>query len=188
MMNHLQAQLQLELSQVLLQALIAAGIANLNLPIRVLRFWLGRLQGGSLTSCQISPQHWSLGIKFASGPALELSLQALEYQPEGQVWRLRVERLHFSGFSGARLLNLAPGRVLEGAVAQANRRLPGLLVAHKNLGLELHLPLLLQKVLEEAHLRQMFKERLGLEPTPELWVQALELLEGKLRLELGTRF
>lgn len=183
-MNHLRAQLQLELSQALLQAAIAAGIARLDVPIKLLRFSLGRLQGGEVTGCEITPNRWNLGVKFASGPAMGLSLEALEFQPETQFWRLRVEKLHFSGFSGAPLLNLAPSRVLEVVAARANRRLPGLLKTEKGMGLEVRLQPLLQKVLQEAPLQQVFKERLGLEPSPELITRSLELLEGKLTLSL----
>ncbi|MER3556268.1 MAG: hypothetical protein C4331_18530 [Meiothermus sp.] len=183
-MSHLRAQLQLEVSQALIQSAIAAGIAHLDLPIKILRFSLGRLHGGEVTQCELTPGHWNLGVRFSTGPAIEVSLEALEYQPETQFWKLKVEKLHFSGFSGAPLLNLAPGRVLEVVAAQANRRLPGLLGTEKGMVLELRLQPLLQKVLEEAPLRQVLKERLGLEPNPELSVQNLELLEGKLNLSV----
>lgn len=183
-MSHLNAQLQLEFSQTFLQAALAAGVARLELPIKLLRFSLGRLSAGEITRCEITPDRWSLGVRFATGPALELNLRPLEYRPEPQVWQLRVEELHFSGFSGAPLLNLAPARVLEALATQANRRLPGLLARGKNLGLEVRMEPLLQRGLEEAPLERVFRERLGLEPSPELRVEQLELLEGKLGLVL----
>jgi hypothetical protein len=183
-MSHLNAQLQLELSQAFLQAALTAGVARLDLPIKLLRFSLGRLSGGKITRCELTPEGWGLGVRFATGPALELNLRPLEYLPQPQTWRLRVEGLHFSGFSGAPLLNLAPARVLEALAAQANRRLPGLLATGKNLGLEVRMGPLLQRVLEEAPLGRVIRERLGLEPSPELRVERLELLEGKLGLAL----
>lgn len=183
----LTTRLQLELSQTLLHAVLSAGVARLELPIKLLRFSLGRLSGGEITRCTLSPEAWALGLRFATGPALELRLRSLGYWPEPQVWRLQVEGLHFSGFSGAPLLNLAPARVLEVAASQANRKLPGLLTVGKSLELQVHLAPLLQKVLSEASLERPLRERLGLEPQLGLELTQLELLEGKLALTLQGR-
>lgn len=181
---NLYTKVHLELSQALVQALIQRQLGSLDLEFRVLRFSLGRLQGGQFPQFQLGPNHLQLALKFATGPALQLQVQIQGFDPEHQTLRLKVERLQLSGFAGSPVLNLLPAKVLETAVTQANRRVPGLITLHKNMELRLHLEPLLQKALQEAPLGAIFAQQLGLELNPQTQVHKLELLEGKLRLEL----
>ncbi|MCX7784209.1 MAG: hypothetical protein N2318_11285 [Meiothermus sp.] len=179
----LQARMELQLSQALLHGWMSNQLAKVDLPVKLLRFPLGRLQGGELRWFELSENRCELAVGFASGPALKLEVQALGYLPESQVWRLRVEHLHFSGFRGGPVLNLMPGKVLEIVASQANRRLPGLLELGGNMELMLHLQPLLHKALQEAPLQQSLGV-LGLEASPEAQVENLELGKNLLRLTL----
>lgn len=181
---NLHARVQLELSQALLQALTQRQLGTFDMEFKVLRFSLGRWQGGQLPQFELGPNRLHLALKFATGPALQLQVQTQGFNPEPQTLRLKVERLHLSGFAGSPVLNLLPAKVLETAAAQANRRVPGLLSVHKNMELELHLQPLIQKALQEAPLGAIFAEQLGLEVNPQTQVSNLELLEGAMRIEL----
>ncbi|MCS7069243.1 MAG: hypothetical protein RMK51_05650 [Meiothermus sp.] len=177
----LQARMELQLSQALLHGWMSNQLARLDLPVQLLRFPLGRLHGGELRAFELSENRCELALGFATGPALQLAVAALGYLPEPQVWRLRVEHLHFSGFRGGPVLNLMPGRVLEIIAAQANRRLPGLLALGGNMELRLHLEPLLKK----APLGQSLGV-LGLEARPEVRVEKLEIGPGWLGLTLNA--
>lgn len=181
----LQARMELQLEQTLLRGWLQHQLASVDLPLKLLRFPLGRLQGGKVRSFELSENRCQLEAKFASGPAMQLGVLALGYMPESQLWRLRVEHLHFLGFRGAPVLNLVPGKVLEIAAVQANQRLPGLLELGGNMELWLHLEPLVQKGLQEASLRQRLGV-LGLEANPIVRVEKLELGPGWLGLGLSA--
>ena len=178
-MEALRARLELELSQVLLHTCISRQLARVDMPVRLLRFPLGRLQHGQLRHFELGQNHCQAEIGFASGPALRFRVRALDFQPDSQAWRLQVEHLHFSGFRGGPVLNLLPGKVLEMMAQQANQRLPGLLTVHNNLELEFRLEPLLQKILQETPLQTM-----GLGKTPSVRIEHLELAQNLLRLTL----
>lgn len=178
-MEQMHARMELELSQALLHTWISRQLERVDLPVRLLRFPLGRLQHGQLRHFELGENHCQAELGFASGPALRLRVRALDFQPESQTWRLRVEHLHFSGFRGGPVLNLLPGKVLEMVVQQTNRQLPGLLAVHNNLELELRLEPLLQKILQEAPLQTV-----GLEKHPSARIEHLELAQNLLRLSL----
>ncbi|MFC6919054.1 hypothetical protein [Meiothermus taiwanensis] len=178
-MEMLRARMELELSQALLHTWISRQLERVDLPVRLLRFPLGRLQHGQLRHFELCENHLQAELGFASGPALRLRVRALDFQPGSQTWRLQIEHLHFSGFRGGPVLNLLPGKVLEMVAQQANQRLPGLLAVHNNLGLELCLEPLLQKILQEAPLQTM-----GLAKNPSARIEHLELAQNLLRLTL----
>lgn len=179
----LHARMELELSQALLHGWISSQLARVDVAVKLLRFPLGRLQRGELRQLELGENRCDAEIRFASGQALRLRVQGLGYLREQQVWRLRVEHLHFSGFRGGPVLNLVPGKVLEMAANQANRRLPGLLELGRNMELELRLQPLLQRALQEAPFRQNL-QALGLEAGPLVRIENLELGENLLRLTL----
>jgi len=180
----LDARTELKLSQALLKGWIGSGLNSLDLPLRLLRFPLGRLQKGTLAHFELDKDFCALVVQFVSGPALRIKIQVLGYLPATQVLRLRIEQLQFSGFRGAPVLNLIPGRVLEMLCTQANQRLPGLLEAGKNMEISLHLVPLLQKVLQEIPLEGL--RRSGLEIHPEVRVEHLELSEKQLWLTFSA--
>lgn len=182
-MSLLNFRIELELSQALLHGLISSQLGRVDLPVRLLRFPLGRLQQGELRQFELSENRCAVEVRFATGPALRLLVHTLGYSPENQVLRLRVEHLHFSGFRGGPVLNLMPGKVLEILAAQANRRLPGLLGLRRGMELELHLQPLLQKALQEAPFRQSI-QAMGLEINPQAQFENLELRQNLLRLTL----
>ncbi|WP_027882146.1 hypothetical protein [Meiothermus rufus] len=178
----LQARLELELDQALLQAWSQQQLAQVSLPLQLLRFPLGRLEQGQVRGFTLEANRLWLELRFASGPCLQLALQALGFLPEKQALHLRVEQLLFTGFRGAPVLNLLPGKVLAALVAQANRRLPGLLELGRNLELWLYLNPLLQKLPLSPAL-----QALGLVDRPRTQVERLELQEKRLWLTLYTR-
>lgn len=184
-MSLVRTRMELELSQTLLHGWISSQLARVDVPVKLLRFPLGRLQRGELRQFELSENRCEAEVGFASGPALQLRVQVLGYLREQQVWRLRVEYLHFSGFRGAPVLNLVPAKVLEMAVSQANRRLPGLLELGKHMELELHLQTLLQKALQESPFWQNI-QALGLEANPHAQMENLELHQNLLRLTLNA--
>ncbi len=184
-MRLLHARMELELGQPLLHSWISNQLARVDVAVKLLRFPLGRLQRGELRQFELGENRCEAEVGFASGPALRLRVQGLGYLREQQVWRLRVEHLHFSGFRGGPVLNLVPGKVLEMAANQANRRLPGLLELGRNMELELHLQPLLQKALQEAPFRQSL-QTMGLEANPNVRIENLELRENLLRLTFNA--
>ncbi len=178
----LQARLELELSQALLQVWLQQQLAQVSLPLQLLRFPLGRLEQGEVRGFTLETNRLWLEVRFASGPCLQLALQALSFLPEKQALPLRVERLFFAGFRGAPVLNLLPGKVLAALVAEANRRLPGLLELGRNQELRLYLNPLLQKLPPPPAL-----QALGLADRPRTQVERLELQEKRLWLTLHTQ-
>jgi hypothetical protein len=212
-MSLLKVRIELELSQALLHGLISSQLGRVDLPVRLLRFSLGRLQRGELRQFELSQNRCTAEARFASGPAVRLQVQTLGFSPENRAddplsgqakpvhqavdplsgqakpvhraLRLRVEHLHFSGFRGGPLLNLMPGKVLEVLAAQANRRLPGLLRVRRGMEIELHLQPLIQRALQEASFRQSI-EAMGLEISPQVQLEHLELREHLLRLTLSA--
>jgi hypothetical protein len=184
-MSLLHARMELELSQALLHGLISSQLARIDVPVKLLRFPLGRLQRGELRQFELSEHRCEAEVKFSTGPALRLAVQALGYLRESQILRLRVEHLHFSGFRGGPVLNLVPGKVLEMVAAQANRRLPGLLELGRSMELELHLQPLLQKILQEAPFRQSI-QAMGLETNPQAQLENLELRDKLLQLTFSA--
>jgi hypothetical protein len=78
-----------------------------------------------------------------------------------------------------------PGKVLEILAAQANRRMPGLLRVHRGMELELHPQPLIQRALQEAPFRQTM-QAMGLEISPQVQLEHLELREQLLRLTLSA--
>lgn len=181
----LQARLELQLEQALVHAWMQQQLARVDLPLKLLRFSLGRLQGGEVRQLELGENRCQLAVGFASGPAVKLVLQAQGYQPAQQMLRLRVEQLVFSGFRGAPVLNLVPGKVLEIVAAQANQRLPGLLELGGNMELRLYLEPLLQNALQKAPLGQSLGV-LGLEARPMVRVERLEFGSGWLNLALSA--
>ncbi|WP_337871442.1 hypothetical protein [Meiothermus sp.] len=184
-MSLVRTRMELELSQTLLHGWISSQLARVDVPVKLLRFPLGRLQRGELRQFELSENRCEAEIRFASGPALRLTLRVLGYLREHQVLQLQVEHLHFSGFRGGPVLNLVPGKVLEIAAIQANRRLPGLLELGKNMELELRLQPLLQKALQEVPFWQSF-QTMGLETNPHAQIEHLELGKNLLRLTLNA--
>jgi hypothetical protein len=198
-MSLLKVRIELELSQALLHGLISSQLGRVDLPVRLLRFSLGRLQHGELRQFELSQDRCAAEVRFASGPAVRLQVQTLGYslanhaddplsgqaKPVHQALRLRVEHLHFSGFRGGPLLNLMPGKVLEILAAQANRRFPGLLRVRRGMELELHPQPLIQRALQEAPFRQTM-QAMGLEISPQVQLEHLELREHLLRLTLSA--
>lgn len=178
-MELLHARVELELSQALLHDWISRQLEQVDVPVRLLRFPLGRLQHGQLRHFELDENHCQAELGFASGPALRLRMQALDFQPASQTWRLRVEHLHFSGFRGGPVLNLLPGKVLEMITRQTNQQLPGLLAVRNNLELELRLEPLLQKILQETPLQTV-----GLKKSLSARIEHLELAQNLLRLSL----
>ncbi|RIH84634.1 hypothetical protein Mterra_01907 [Calidithermus terrae] len=186
---HLRASLTLELTQALLAHLLAQPLRGLDLPleVRALRLSLGRLHGGEVRELRLEPGLLRLGVGFASGPHAELRLRHLGFDAPTQTLRLRVEHLHAGGFPGAMLLNLAPAKVLEVAIAQANRRLPGLLSPGPDRTLELRLTPLRERLRQEPRLREALAA-LGLEAKPELELRDLQFRLEQLWLELDGGF
>ncbi len=184
-MSLLHARIELELSQALLHVWMSSQLARVDVPVKLLRFPLGRLQRGELQRLELSEDRCEAEVRFSSGPALSLTVQVLSYLREHQVLRVRVEHLHFSGFRGGPVLNLVPGKVLEMVAAQANRQLPGLLELGKNMELEFYLQPLLQKVLQEAPFRQSI-QAMELEAKPHAQIENLELRANLLRLTLNA--
>jgi hypothetical protein len=198
-MSLLKVRIELELSQALLHGLISSQLGRVDLPVRLLRFSLGRLQHGELRQFELSQNRCAAEVRFASGLAVRLQVQTLGYslanhvvdplsgqaKPVHQALRLRVEHLHFSGFRGGPLLNLMPGKVLEILAAQANRRFPGLLRVRRGMELELHPQPLIQRALQEAPFHQSI-QAMGLEISPQVQLEHLELREQLLWLTLSA--
>lgn len=168
-----------------MQSWMSHQLARIDLPVKLLRFPLGRLQGGEVRGLELSKNRCELTIKFASGPAVSLVFQAQGYQPIHQVLWLRIEQLVFSGFRGAPVLNLVPGKVLEIVAAQANQRLPGFLELGGNMEVNFHLEPLLHKALQEAPFRQSI-QTIGLDAKPHAQIENLELLENQLLVVLSA--
>jgi len=184
------AALQLELTQGLLAQLLAHRLSTLDVPLQIpgLRVSLGRLRGGEVKVCRLGPGWCQLAVAFASGPSADLRLRLLEFRPSTQTLDLELEELRLSGFVGARLANLAKGKLLEVAASRANAQLPGLVTLGQGMRLQLHLEPLGHRVLSHPQLRQAIQTRLGLEADLSLRARALRLEEGRAAFEVEAGF